>query len=79
MSELTQRWQQHSSTKTSRVHFGAPKAGNGQWASVIRVMNPIQGNIGSCQLEQMTKHQMGPDHAERLKTGMGILWAVPNA
>lgn len=33
--------------------FGAPKAGNGQWASVIRVMNPIQGNtLDLVQLEQ---------------------------
>ncbi|PIO38703.1 hypothetical protein AB205_0125620 [Aquarana catesbeiana] len=33
--------------------FGAPKAGNGQWASVIRVLNPIQGNtLDLVQLEQ---------------------------
>ncbi|XP_062465267.1 splicing factor 3B subunit 3 isoform X2 [Pezoporus occidentalis] len=33
--------------------FGAPKAGNGQWASVIRVMSPIQGNtLDLVQLEQ---------------------------
>ncbi|KAM9510188.1 splicing factor 3B subunit 3-like [Guaruba guarouba] len=33
--------------------FGSPKAGNGQWASVIRVMNPIQGNtLDLVQLEQ---------------------------
>lgn len=33
--------------------FGAPKAGNGQWASVVRVMNPIQGNtLDLVQLEQ---------------------------
>ncbi|CAH2284132.1 splicing factor 3B subunit 3 isoform X2 [Pelobates cultripes] len=33
--------------------FGAPKAGNGQWASIICVMNPIQGNIlDLVQLEQ---------------------------
>uniref|UniRef100_A0A2K6GP55 Splicing factor 3b subunit 3 n=1 Tax=Propithecus coquereli TaxID=379532 RepID=A0A2K6GP55_PROCO len=33
--------------------FGAPKAGSGQWASVIRVMNPIQGNtLDLVQLEQ---------------------------
>ncbi|XP_019638298.1 PREDICTED: splicing factor 3B subunit 3 [Branchiostoma belcheri] len=33
--------------------FGSPKAGPGMWASVIRVLNPIQGNtLDLIQLEQ---------------------------
>ncbi|CAM9695035.1 splicing factor 3B subunit 3 [Petromyzon marinus] len=33
--------------------FGAPKAGSGQWASVVRALNPIQGNtLELVQLEQ---------------------------
>uniref|UniRef100_H3AX27 Splicing factor 3B subunit 3 n=1 Tax=Latimeria chalumnae TaxID=7897 RepID=H3AX27_LATCH len=33
--------------------FGAPKAGSGQWASVVRVMNPIQGTtLDLMHLEQ---------------------------
>uniref|UniRef100_A0A673M947 Splicing factor 3B subunit 3 n=1 Tax=Sinocyclocheilus rhinocerous TaxID=307959 RepID=A0A673M947_9TELE len=33
--------------------FGAPKAGSGQWASLVRMINPIQGNtLDLVQLEQ---------------------------
>lgn len=33
--------------------FGAPKAGSGQWASLVRLINPIQGNtLDLVQLEQ---------------------------
>lgn len=33
--------------------FGSPKAGSGQWASVVQVMNPIQGTVyDQIQLEQ---------------------------
>lgn len=33
--------------------FGAPKAGSGQWASLVRLVNPIQGNnLDLVQLEQ---------------------------
>lgn len=33
--------------------FGAPKAGSGQWASLVRLVNPIQGGtLDLVQLEQ---------------------------
>lgn len=33
--------------------FGAPKAGAGQWASLVRLINPIQGStLDQVQLEQ---------------------------
>lgn len=33
--------------------FGAPKAGAGQWASLVRLVNPIQGStLDQVQLEQ---------------------------
>ncbi len=33
--------------------FGAPKAGAGQWASLVRLVNPIQGaTLDQVQLEQ---------------------------
>lgn len=33
--------------------FGAPKAGPGMWASIIRIINPISGNtLEKIQLEQ---------------------------
>lgn len=33
--------------------FGAPKAGAGQWASLVRLINPIQGTtLDLVQLEQ---------------------------
>lgn len=33
--------------------FGAPKAGAGQWASLVRLINPIQGTtLDQMQLEQ---------------------------
>lgn len=33
--------------------FGAPKAGAGQWASLVRLVNPIQGTtLDLVQLEQ---------------------------
>ncbi|TMS05523.1 Splicing factor 3B subunit 3 [Larimichthys crocea] len=33
--------------------FGAPKAGSGQWASLVRLVNPIQGStLDQVQLEQ---------------------------
>ena len=33
--------------------FGAPKAGPGMWASVIRIINPISGStLDKIQLEQ---------------------------
>lgn len=33
--------------------FGSPKAGAGQWASIVRLINPIQGStLDQVQLEQ---------------------------
>ena len=33
--------------------FGAPKAGSGMWASIIRIVNPINGQtLDKIQLEQ---------------------------
>ena len=37
----------------SEITFGAPKAGPGMWASVIRVINPITGDtLDKVSLEQ---------------------------
>lgn len=40
-------------TDMPEVQFGAPKAGLGKWASIIRVMDPIRGETyHEIQLEQ---------------------------